>query len=105
MTIARKPLPIVTNATATGRNAVTLVFIGTVLTALNACTHDDAAAIDTAAGVIAVATTHALWQRASYFHDGSARTLAAVVDRYNRALSRRLSAEDQRRLVEYLKSI
>ena len=47
----------------------------------------------------------ALWQHAPYFHDGSAKTLAAVVDHYNRALTLRLSAADKRNLVEYLKSI
>jgi mono/diheme cytochrome c family protein len=47
----------------------------------------------------------ALWQHAPYFHDGSAKTLTAVVDHYNRALTLRLSAEDKRNLVEYLKSI
>ena len=47
----------------------------------------------------------ALWQHAPYFHDGSAKTLAAVVDHYNRALTLRLSNEDRRNLVEYLKSL
>jgi mono/diheme cytochrome c family protein len=46
----------------------------------------------------------ALWQHAPYFHDGSAKTLAAVVDHYNRALALRFSTEDKRNLVEYLKS-
>lgn len=47
----------------------------------------------------------ALWQHAPYFHDGSAKTLAAVVDHYNRTLALRLSAEDKRTLIEYLKSL
>ena len=47
----------------------------------------------------------ALWQHAPYFHDGSAKTLAAVVDHYNRVRALRLSDGDQRNLVEYLKSL
>ncbi len=47
----------------------------------------------------------ALWQHAPYFHDGSAATLAAVVDHYNRVRTLRLSDQDKRNLVEYLKSL
>jgi cytochrome c peroxidase len=47
----------------------------------------------------------ALWQHAPYFHDGSARTLVAVVDHYERALGLRLTAAQKADLVEYLKSI
>jgi cytochrome c peroxidase len=47
----------------------------------------------------------ALWQHAPYFHDGSAATLAAVVDHYNRVRRLRLSDQDKRNLVEYLKSL
>lgn len=47
----------------------------------------------------------ALWQHAPYFHDGSAATLADVVAHYNRVRSLGLAAEQQRDLVEYLKSI
>ena len=46
-----------------------------------------------------------LWQHAPYFHDGSARTLAAVVDHYEAALGLRLTAAQKADLVEYLKSI
>jgi mono/diheme cytochrome c family protein len=45
-----------------------------------------------------------LWQHAPYFHDGSAATLADVVAHYNRVRALSLSAEQQRELVEYLKS-
>jgi hypothetical protein len=38
-------------------------------------------------------------------HDGSTRTLAAVVDHDTRALRLRLRTEDKRNLVEYLKSL
>jgi cytochrome c5 len=47
----------------------------------------------------------ALSQHAPYFHDGSAATLADVVAHYNRVRSLDLSAEQQRDLVEFLKSI
>jgi len=45
-----------------------------------------------------------LWQHAPYFHDGSAATLADVVAHYNRVRSLGLTADQQRDLVEYLKS-
>jgi mono/diheme cytochrome c family protein len=47
----------------------------------------------------------ALWQHAPYFHDGSAPTLAAVVVHYNRVRTLDLTPEQQRDLVEYLKSL
>jgi cytochrome c peroxidase len=46
-----------------------------------------------------------LWQHAPYFHDGSAATLADVVVHYNRVRGLGLTAEQQRDLVEYLKSL
>lgn len=47
----------------------------------------------------------ALWQHPPYFHDGSAATLADVVGHYNRVKNLALTAEQQRELVEYLKSL
>ncbi len=47
----------------------------------------------------------ALWQHAPYFHDGSAATLADVVAHYDRVRKLGLTAEQQRELVEYLKSL
>src|SRR5215218_5267035 len=47
----------------------------------------------------------ALWQHPPYFHDGSAASLAAVVDHYEGVLGLRLSASEKADLVEYLKSI
>jgi cytochrome c peroxidase len=47
----------------------------------------------------------ALWQHPPYFHDGSAETLAAVVDHYDTALRLGLSAQQKSDLVEFLKSI
>ena len=46
-----------------------------------------------------------LWQHPPYFHDGSARTLADVVGHYNRVRNLRLTDEQQRELVEYLKTL
>jgi mono/diheme cytochrome c family protein len=45
------------------------------------------------------------WQHAPYFHDGSAATLDAVVDRYNQRLGLGLSAADVHDVAEYLKSL
>jgi mono/diheme cytochrome c family protein len=47
----------------------------------------------------------ALWSHAPYFHDGKAKDLPAVVDHYDSALGLKLSAEQKKDLVEYLKSI
>jgi hypothetical protein len=46
-----------------------------------------------------------LWQHAPYFHDGSAATLADVVDHYDRVLKLKLSAPAKVELVEYLKTL
>jgi cytochrome c5 len=46
-----------------------------------------------------------LWQHAPYFHDGSAATLADVVAHYNRVRNLGLTAEQQRDLVEFLKTL
>lgn len=47
----------------------------------------------------------ALWQHAPYFHDGSAATLAEVVDHYDRVRNLHLTTQQKSDLVEYLKSI
>jgi len=47
----------------------------------------------------------ALWQHAPYFHDGSAETLADVVDHYDGALGLGLSADQKVDLVAYLSSL
>ncbi|MEX2152693.1 MAG: hypothetical protein WD825_05090 [Gemmatimonadaceae bacterium] len=46
-----------------------------------------------------------LLQHAPYFHDGSAPTLEAVVDHYDRVRSLRLSAQQKADLVAFLKSL
>jgi mono/diheme cytochrome c family protein len=47
----------------------------------------------------------ALWQHAPYFHDGSAATLADLVDRYDSAKNLQLTPEQKADLIEYLKSL
>ncbi len=46
-----------------------------------------------------------LWQHAPYFHDGSAKTLADVVEHYNRVRVLALTDQQKRDLVEYLKTL
>jgi hypothetical protein len=47
----------------------------------------------------------ALWQHPPYFHDGSATTLLAVVNRYNEVKKLGLTAAQKADLVEFLKSL
>ena len=46
-----------------------------------------------------------LWQHPPYFHDGSAATLADVVERYDTSATLGLTAAEKTDLVEYLKSL
>ena len=46
-----------------------------------------------------------VWQHPPYFHNGSAATLADVVDRYDSKLSLGLTTSERADLVEYLKSL
>jgi mono/diheme cytochrome c family protein len=46
----------------------------------------------------------ALWQHPPYFHDGSAKDLAAVVDHYDRHFKLALKTDQKKDLVEFLKS-
>ncbi len=46
-----------------------------------------------------------IWQHPPYFHDGSAKTLADVVARYNQVRNLNLSAAEKADLTEYLKSL
>jgi cytochrome c5 len=66
---------------------------------------DGAYAARTANKAYRTTPLRALWQHSPYFHDGSAATLADVVAHYNRVRSLDLTAEQQRDLVEYLKSL
>lgn len=66
---------------------------------------DGAYAARTASKAYRTTPLRALWQHPPYFHDGSAATLADVVAHYNRVRALGLTAEQQRDLVEYLKSL
>lgn len=46
-----------------------------------------------------------IWQHAPYFHDGSAATLAAVVEKYNTSKNLGLTSQEKTDLTEYLKSL
>jgi mono/diheme cytochrome c family protein len=46
-----------------------------------------------------------LWQHPPYFHDGSAASVEAVVDHYDRVLALQLSAAQKSDLAQYLKSL
>jgi cytochrome c peroxidase len=65
---------------------------------------DGAYALRTANKAYRTTPLRALWQHPPYFHDGSAATLADVVGQYNRVRTLGLTTEQQRDLVEYLKS-
>ena len=45
------------------------------------------------------------WQHPPYFHDGSAATLLAVVNRYDQLFRLNLSGQQKADLVEFLKSL
>jgi cytochrome c peroxidase len=66
---------------------------------------DAAYAARTATKAYRTTPLRALWQHPPYFHDGRAATLADVVSHYNKVRSLGLSAEQQKDLVEYLKSL
>lgn len=66
---------------------------------------DGAYAARTATKAYRTTPLRALWQHPPYFHDGSAATLADVVAHYNRVRALGLTAEQQRELIEYLKSL
>jgi mono/diheme cytochrome c family protein len=66
---------------------------------------DGAYAARTANKAYRTTPLRALWQHPPYFHDGSAATLADVVAHYNRVRTLGLTVEQQRDLVEYLKSL
>jgi mono/diheme cytochrome c family protein len=46
-----------------------------------------------------------LWQHPPYFHDGSAATLGAVVEHYNRVRALNLTTQQRADLVQFLKSL
>jgi len=66
---------------------------------------DPAYAERSATGKYRTTPLRALWQHAPYFHDGSAKTLADVVEHYDSVLRLRLTDRQKADLVEYLKSL
>ncbi len=66
---------------------------------------DPAYARRSATGQYRTTPLRALWQHPPYFHDGSARDLAAVVEHYDRVFRLKLTAARKSDLVEYLKSL
>ncbi len=66
---------------------------------------DEAAAERSATGKYRTTPLRALLQHPPYFHDGSAETLADVVDHYDDVLNLALSGDEQNDLTEYLKSL
>ena len=66
---------------------------------------DGAYAARTANKAYRTTPLRALWQHPPYFHDGSAATLVDVVAHYNRVRTLGLTVDQQRDLVEYLKSL
>jgi hypothetical protein len=58
-----------------------------------------------ATGMYRTTPLRALWQHAPYFHDGSAGTLAEVVEHYIDLFDLSLTAAQKADLVEYLKSL
>jgi cytochrome c553 len=66
---------------------------------------DGAYAARTANKAYRTTPLRALWQHPPYFHDGSAASLTDVVRHYNRVRALGLTAEQQRDLVEFLKSL
>jgi cytochrome c peroxidase len=58
-----------------------------------------------ATGQYRTAPLRGVWQHPPYFHDGSAPTLAAVVNHYDDARRLNLSPSQKADLVEFLKSL
>jgi hypothetical protein len=67
--------------------------------------QNSAYAARTATGKYRTTPLRGLWQHAPYFHDGSAATLADVVEHYDSHLELELSEDDKLALVEFLKTL
>ena len=66
---------------------------------------DPAYAERTTTGLYRTTPLRGAWQHPPYFHDGSAPTLAAVVEHYDTFLDLNLTAAQKSDLIEYLKSL
>jgi mono/diheme cytochrome c family protein len=67
--------------------------------------QDPAYAQRTVTGQYRTTPLRGLWQHPPYFHDGSAETLADVVDHYDVVLQLDLTDEERAALVEFLKTL
>src|SRR5215208_2696678 len=67
--------------------------------------QDPAYALRSATKMYRTTPLRALWQHPPYFHDGSAATLMAVVNRYNTLLNLALTNGQKADLVQYLKTL
>ena len=67
--------------------------------------QDPAYALRSATKMYRTTPIRALWQHPPYFHDGSAATLMAVVNRYNTLLNLALTNGQKADLVQYLKTL
>jgi mono/diheme cytochrome c family protein len=98
-------------AVFTGRGQCSTCHAGTTSTDANTTLHstsevptDPTHADRSATKMYRTTPLRGLWQHAPYFHDGSAATLADLVDRYGSAKNLQLTAQQKADLVEYLKS-
>ena len=66
---------------------------------------DKAYALPTTTNKYRTTPLRALWQHPPYFHDGSAATLADVVEHYDEHLKLGLSDQQKQDLAEFLKSL
>ena len=66
---------------------------------------DPAYALRTATRQYRTTPLRGLWQHPPYFDDGSAPTLSAVVDHYNRHFKLKLTRQQKADLVQFLKSL
>ena len=91
----------------TGRARAVTLAAPARITTVGHCTRRRTLASTARTATKAYRTTplRALWQHPSYFHDGSAATLADVVAHYDRVRKLGLTPEQQRDLVEFLKSL
>jgi mono/diheme cytochrome c family protein len=100
------------NALFDGQAKCATCHVGSLLTDANVRLHatteiptDPAYALRTATKKWRTSPLRGIWQHPPYFHDGSAATLADVVDRYNTAMSLNLTTQQKTDLVQYLKSL
>jgi mono/diheme cytochrome c family protein len=100
------------NALFNGQANCASCHTGTLFTDANVRLHatteiptDPAYALRTATKMWRTSPLKGVWQHAPYFHDGSAATLADVVDRYNTAKTLNLTVQQKADLVQYLKSL